>query len=152
MIFATNKYKFNKYCELYSEFFNDEKPIFIKINYDKLIIKIVEQFTNMKINQRLNKEIILKDKLDEYKDMNELNMNPFITMILSLLTSLIITTFTKSIFILVEFFLILLAVMSEYFLIIEVRSYIRKVSNRGFYLLCINILEKVNSGMYKINK
>lgn len=145
--FNAERYKFHRYCELYSEFFDDGETLFKKGDFENLIEKIASKFHEMKIYQRVCKEIILKDILDEYKDINELNMTPFINITLSLIVSLIIALFNKSIFILVEIFIFLLGAMSLYFLFIEIKNYVRKVSYRGFYLMCLNVLDKVNSGV-----
>lgn len=157
-IFNTDDYKFNKYCEWYSEFFDSEKPIFSKNNYSSLIDMIRVRFDDMDKYKRVNKEIILKDKFDEWKDSDAFNLIPIIVMFLAVIGSLIVASYKDPKYSFdFNYFFILLVIGIVYFIYVEFKNYRQKVCRRGFYLMCLNILDKINSEIfddkeYKLDK
>ncbi|WP_315114523.1 hypothetical protein [uncultured Clostridium sp.] len=143
------KYKFDKYCKMFSEWFNDEKPTFEKINYNKLIDMIFEKYNDMDLKQRKVEELLLNDRINEYNFM-KINFDIFITIILTLIISMVAGSLSKISgedgYAYYKIFTRLVLVFTgaiTYFLIFESRSKIRDTINRGFYALCLNILQDV---------
>lgn len=70
----SNKKVFNEYCDLYSEWFDIEKPIFNNINTKRLIELIENQYINMN-KEQTNKEIVaLKERINITKGEQKYNV------------------------------------------------------------------------------
>ncbi|MEW9093727.1 MAG: hypothetical protein AB2417_01485 [Clostridiaceae bacterium] len=143
------KYKFDKYCKMFSKWFNDEKPTFEKINYNKLIDMIFKKYIDMDLKQRKVEELLLNDRINEYNFIKG-NFDIFITIILTLIISMVVESLSK-VFgeegyayygVFNKLMLVFIGAIT-YFLILEGLSKIRETINRGFYTLCLNILHDV---------
>lgn len=142
-MFNIEKMKFNKYCKLFSIWFNEQKPTYKNINYKDLICKIYNKYKNMNRKQRVLEEVLLKDKINEDNFIDG-DVSAFISIILTSFTSFTMK-FSKEdsmhIFISLCKTLLFLIV---YFFSVQLIFACRKVIRMGFYNLCLNTLNTLN--------
>jgi len=153
-LFNINKWKFDKYCKLYADFFDAEVPHYTKVNYEALQRLMINHFNIMKQEEKLLKENIIKDKISEYKNV-KVELVPFIGFIFAFIGYFLSDSIKKfsssnslNDFKLVQYYSFLSATVALYLIIITSKNSFQKTTVLGFWELCLNVLNMVNEDKF----
>ncbi|WP_432408626.1 hypothetical protein [Wukongibacter sp. M2B1] len=138
------KWKFNRYCKLYSRYFNVERPRYEGINYDDLISKIsnvFEQKIGRSVILKKNEEIKLKDKI---RCEIKIDGDSYIGVLITLFIYMTMKAFDfKNFELFQNLFIMVIGLNFVYFLVYKLYLTSRHTVNKSFYQLCLDILENV---------
>lgn len=156
-MFNTKKWKFNKYCEMYADLFNESVPKYDKVDYISLQQKVIDKLSTMSFTNRQHLEVILKDNLHEFKD-GSTDFKQFYGAMIAFfsgiagayLKNFIDKGSLDSYFIFNAFFYGI-TFFILYTMFIEVIFNNRVIVKSGFYEWCLNLLDKYENGKFDID-
>ncbi|MBY6996505.1 hypothetical protein FDF15_13565 [Clostridium botulinum] len=155
-MFGIELNKFNKYCELFSTWFDEEESTYKNNDYKKLINSISNKYKNMDCRNRSIERVLLKDKINELT-FNKVDISTFMVVPITLITYGTMEVFKKNLkntndayFNALKLFLGGFSFVLLYMVIFKMVDALVYSNKRGFYTLCLDILEEIEKEKNKI--